>query len=104
LWQEVPHPALIRSEVDDGYPKVRRRFTKTWREYQAKWRLGWEQFAAFNSFVETDCGAGAIPFTMPHPMTGVTILVRWKEPPTTMADTGSKPVFEISGNLEEMFS
>lgn len=103
-WEEVPHPALIRTEMDDGYPKVRRRYTKTWREYMAQWRLDWADFAAFNTFVEVDCGAGSVPFYMAHPITGADILVRWKEPPKAASDTSLKPVFSVTGALEEMFS
>lgn len=103
-WQEVPKPSLIRSEVDDGYPKVRRRWTKTWREYQATWRIDWSLFDDFRTFYETDCGAGSQPFTMEHPVTGATITVRWKEPPTVGASVENKPVFDVSGTLEMMFA
>jgi hypothetical protein len=103
-WQEKANPALVRSELDDGYPKVRRRFTKTWREYQVQWRLDVSKFQAFSNFVEVDCGAGSIPFYITHPITGSVITVRWKEPPQTSAGVDTLPTFDISGTLEMMFS
>jgi hypothetical protein len=102
--QEVPNPALVRSQVEDGYPKVRRRFTKTWRTYQVSWRLEWDLYEAFWQFVSVDCGEGSIPFYMMHPITRETLLVRWSSPPQTQSDTSLKPVFVITGTLEEVFS
>lgn len=103
-WQEQPKVAVIRSEIDDGYPKVRRRFTKTWHEYQSQWRLEWSQFSAFKTFFDVDSGAGSVPFRMKHPITGADILVRWKEPPQVRSDVSTKPTFDISATLEEVFS
>jgi hypothetical protein len=102
--QQASNPALVRSTVDDGYPKVRRRFTKTWRTFQVTWRLDWSEFDNFWNFHEVDCGAGSVPFYITHPMTQEQILVRWKDPPQTQADTSTKPIFAISGVLEEVFS
>jgi hypothetical protein len=102
--QETPNPALVRSSVDDGYPKVRRRFTKTWRTFTVSWRLEWSQYTNFWRFHEVDCGAGSIPFYLRHPITNQNLLVRWKEPPQTQADVTTKPVFLVTGTLEEVLA
>jgi len=102
--QETPNPALIRSAIEDGYPKVRKRFTKTWRNFQVNWTLMWEDYSAFWTFHHTECQGGATPFYITHPITKEVLLVRWKEPPQAQANTSTKPTFSISGTLEEMFS
>lgn len=103
-WGETPKAAVLRSEVDEGYPKVRRRFTKTWHEYQVKWRLNWTEFSAFKTFYEVDSSVGSVPFRMKHPITNADILVRWKEPPQIASDASIKPTFDVSAVLEEVFS
>jgi hypothetical protein len=99
-WSEKKHPSLLRSEVDDGFPKVRRRFTKTWSEVSVNFRIGWTQRDAFDHFVEVDCGAGAIPFTIKDPYTGAIRTARWKEPPTVAGSPDTKPTIDISATLE----
>lgn len=103
-WIRTPKPSLVRSSVEDGYPKVRRRFTKAWDEYQAEWTLMWEQEAAVAVFFAQDCQDGASPFYINDPYTGVQIIVRWKEPPTVRGSVDSKPTISVSGTLERVFS
>jgi hypothetical protein len=90
--------------VDDGYPKVRRRFTKTWTEIQVAWFIDWTDEAALLQFFDMDCQAGAQPFYVENPYTEALVLVRWKEPPTMSGSADTKPVIEVTGVLEEMFS
>lgn len=103
-WSRNPKPSLIRSTVEDGYPKVRRRFTKAWDEYQADWMITWAEEAAFMEFFSVDCQDGAYPFYMTEPLGGTQILVRWKEPPSIKGGIDSKPMIQISGSLERVFS
>jgi hypothetical protein len=100
----MPKPSLVRSSVEDGYPKVRRRFTKSWDEYQAEWLLEWDQEQDLINFFTNDCQDGAYPFYLEDPYTEQPILVRWKEPPTVVGGVDSKPVIRVSGNLERVFS
>lgn len=104
-WARAPKPSLIRSSVDEGYPKVRRRFTKSWDEYQAEWLIEWDQEDELMTFFTIDCQDGAYPFYMPNPYNEAElILVRWKEPPSTAGSVDSKPVIRVSGTLERVFS
>jgi hypothetical protein len=103
-WQEVAVPALLRSEVQDGYPKVRRQFTKDWSKHEGRWRLPLSDVAALRTFVSVDCQGGAYPFRMADPLTGEDRLFRWVEPPAIAADVDSKPYVSVSGQLETVFS
>lgn len=103
-WVETPVPSLLRSEVDDGYPKVRRRFTKAWVEIQASFYINWEDAQAWRDFFRLDCQDGSLPFYIEDPYTEEQRLVRWKEPPSSSGSADTKPVFQVSGTLEEVFS
>jgi hypothetical protein len=103
-WVRNPKPSLIRSNVEDGYPKVRRRFTKAWDEYQAQWMMDWLDEPNVMAFFTQDCQDGASPFYIDDPYTHQQILVRWKEPPTISGSADTKPVIQVSGTLERVFS
>jgi hypothetical protein len=90
--------------MDDGYPKVRRRFTKSWDEYQADWLLKWTDEEAFMVFFSVDCQDGATPFYLNDPYTGKPILVRWKEPPSVSGNVDTKPTIQVRGVFERVFS
>lgn len=103
-WTRMPKPSLVRSAVDDGYPKVRRRFTKSWDEYEATWVLNWADEPAIIAFFTTDCQDGSSPFYINDPYTGQQILVRWKEPPNVSGSVDTKPTVQVSATLERVFS
>jgi hypothetical protein len=103
-WRENPVKPLIRSEIEDGYPKQRRRFTKIWYQYQADFRLSWDDHGAFWQFYELDCQGGAIPFKIKHPISDKELLVRFMEPPQVNGSVEIKPFFDVSLKLELQFS
>lgn len=102
-WQETPNRVTIRSEIEDGTPKTRRRFTKTWKNYQAAFRLPWADYDNFWSFYGVDAGAGSQPFYIKHPISGARILVRISSEPTSSGDVQNKPYFDVSLALEQQF-
>jgi hypothetical protein len=67
-WKETTNPALIRSSVEDGYPKVRRAYTKDWHQYEGRWPLLLSAVPAFRAFIDITCQGGALPFEMEDPM------------------------------------
>jgi hypothetical protein len=91
--------------VEDGYPKVRRRFTKSWDEYQAEWLINWGDEKALVDFFTVDCQDGSYPFYHPNPYdTAELVLMRWKEPPVVSGSVDTKPVVQVTGTLERVFS
>lgn len=103
-WAEQSKPNLIRSNIEEGYPKVRRRFTKAWAEIQVTFVLSWTEKAALDQFLSKDCQDGAQPFTIVDPFTNQTRLVRWKDLPDISASADTKPTMNVSGTLEVVFS
>ena len=67
---------IIRSEMEAGYPKTRRRFTATIRNYRVSFTLTSLQFTTFEDFVYNTQTAtdppgiigGVMPFTFPDPI------------------------------------
>lgn len=103
-WNRAPQPSLIRTQLEDGYPKVRRRFTKSWDVYQAEWVLAWGDEEALMTFFTQDCQDGSTPFYMKNPYSDEILLVRWKEPPSISGSVDTKPTIQVTGTLERMFS
>jgi hypothetical protein len=66
--------------------------------------MDWEDEAAVLQFFNEDCLAGAQPFYVKNPYTEAQVLVRWKEPPAIAGSADTKPVIQVSGTLEEVFS
>jgi hypothetical protein len=103
-WTRNPKVSIVRSSVEDGYPKVRRRFTKGWDEYQVEWVLEWDQEQALIDFFTVDCQDGSTPFYLNDPYTGGQLIVRWKEPPVVRGNVDSKPTLQVTATLERVFS
>jgi hypothetical protein len=70
----------IRSEQDTGAPKTRQRFTATIRKITMVMILNGTQRATFNTFYRTTISNGATSFTIPDPLDGSSITVRFKKP------------------------
>lgn len=103
-WSEKAQPNLVRTNMEEGYPKVRARFTKAWAEIQVSFILDWSQKQAVDDFLAKDCVYGTVPFTIADPFTGKTRLVRWKDMPTIAGSPDTKPTFTLSGTVETVFS
>lgn len=80
-YQETPPNVLLRTQMDAGPAKVRRRFTAGVRIYSVAYLLTSTQLTTLDSFFVSDCKHGSVSFTWPHPRTGANITVRFLEPP-----------------------
>ena len=85
---------LLRSDMDIGPAKVRRRFTKGVDEISCSINLDFDEYDDFSVFFKTTVNGGATPFTFIHPISGLTVSVRFKEPPTISPLGGRK--FRVS--------
>lgn len=87
--RETPQPQTIRSTVDAGPPKVRRRFTAGIDLIEMEFALTEAQYATLRTFHDTTVNGGADSFTMTHPRTEASITVRFAEPPAWRAVRGN---------------
>jgi len=67
---------VLRSDMDAGPAKVRRRFTAVTKNHKGNILMSNAQFATWESWFENTIAFGSLSFTMPHPLTGATITAR----------------------------
>lgn len=72
---------VIRSDVDIGPKKLRRRFTRPINTATVSIDLTVAEYNIFYNFFFTTLNAGVTPFELPHPITGVLKQWRFLEPP-----------------------
>lgn len=68
-FRETPPKNTIRTEMDAGPPKVRRRTTANVRPVSFTLKLSKAQLAVLDSFFVDDTFSGAEPFQFEHPRT-----------------------------------
>ena len=104
--QLPPAAARVRSEVEQGLPKQRPRFTRTWRLMRAQWAIrdrAPATYEAVRAFVDTQLAGATLAFDMAHPISGAMIRVRFTSYPQINA-SAVDPTLTIAGELEESFT
>ncbi len=84
-WTEEAPKTALRTEMDAGPAKVRRRFSAGVRPFSGQLKVTGVQLAALDDFYLDDCQGGAVAFDFPHPRTGLTVSARFAEPPKYQA-------------------
>lgn len=79
--QSSRQDGTIRTSMETGPQKVRRRFTATSRYYSFPLRMTGAQFATLETFFDDTLGGGALTFTMDDPHTGSSETFRFQAPP-----------------------
>lgn len=101
-YSESPQSQVLRSSMDAGPPKTRRRFTAATRAIPMSFTLTNAQVEIFETWFDADIQGGSLPFDMIQPRTGiaVTMLISG-EPPyqLTPIGTGSE-YWRLSMQLE----
>lgn len=72
----------IRSDVDIGPVKVRRRFTQGIDQITGTIYLNKDDYATFRTFFDTTLNGGVNTFNYVHPLTEATAEFRFVNPPT----------------------
>lgn len=104
-WNETSRTSTLRSEVENGQPKSRRRFTRGYREARVGWVFRtWAEYQAVTNFLQTELGDCSLGFSMRHPLSGETIIWRFKAYPTLSASADSNPAFSVEAEMEELFA
>jgi hypothetical protein len=74
---------LIRSPMDAGPPKVRRRGTSAPRAISLRQLLTTSEVATLETFYYTTTAGGSLSFMWEHPRTGSSVFMRFTSPPAT---------------------
>lgn len=88
--------AVVRTSMDAGPPKMRRRFTAAVRQITLGMFLTGAERAVFDAFFATTLEEGALPFTWTDPVDDSSVDLRFVEPP---AFTLVRPDSAASGRL-----
>ena len=86
----------IRSNMDTGAPKTRKRFTAVVRKLTWPTILTGTQRATFDTFFITTINEGASSFTINDSASTVTISVKFINPPSWNIITAYGPAFSVS--------
>jgi len=78
-YTESPPDARIRTQMDMGPPKVRRRFSAQVRPFQVVLTLDKEQLDTFDEFWRIGTAGGSLAFEFPNPRGEGMITVRFGE-------------------------
>ena len=78
--EQAPN-TLIRSQMEAGPAKVRRRFTSGPRNFDCQLYLSPAQVDALDAFYVSTLAGGALSFDWKHPRTQAAVTFRFVEPP-----------------------
>lgn len=81
-WEEQDVPVTVRTSMDVGPPKVRRRYTRTMRNVRVGFTMTHEQANAMRDYFELDLQGGTIDHQFVHPFRDELQTFRFVEPPT----------------------
>ena len=84
-FSEQPPNLVVRSTMDVGQAKMRRRATAGPSRLQMSFQMTTDQLAIFRAFLAADLQGRALPFTWEHPINGNVQSFRIIENPTFTA-------------------
>ena len=99
-YQERFTETALRTPMEAGAAKLRRRFTAAPRQMELSFRMTPAQVALVRIFFEDTTAGGTLPFDWAHPRDGTTSSYRFMEPPRVSATAAN--LFSISIKLEQV--
>lgn len=89
-YSESPQSQVLRSSMDAGPPKTRRRFTAATRSIPMSVTLSNAQVVIFETWFDADIQGGSLPFDMAQPRTGAVVsMLIAGEPPYQLTPIGT---------------
>ena len=79
--EQAPN-TIIRSQMEAGPAKLRRRFTAGTRNFDCQLYLSADQAEALDAFYVSTLAGGALSFDWKHPRTQAAVTFRFVEPPS----------------------
>lgn len=87
-YQEQPPDIVLRTEMDVGPPKLRRRTTAGIRPVIGRIFCTKAQVATLDTFYVTTCASGSLSFDWTHPRTGAAATYLFRKPPSWKPEHG----------------
>lgn len=101
-WAEVDKSQVVRSEMDFGTIKVRRRTTGVIWTIDASVTLRAEQYDDFMNWFRVNCQAGVLPTRIKRPQDAKEVVARFAEPPTIQWPDMNKAAFQATCKFEQL--
>lgn len=100
-YSEQPQSQVLRSQMDAGPAKSRRRFTAAATDVPVQYLLSQAQVATFQDWFENDLAGGALPFDWPPGRTRAAVSAQIVgDPPYTLEPMGSGQWWRLAMQLE----
>lgn len=96
-FQETPPENTIRSSMDKGPAKTRRRTTANVRNISFRLYLSPDNVTVLDDFFVNDTFSGAIEFDFVHPRTGLSVQARFVQNPSYSSRSIG---YDVAVNLE----
>lgn len=87
-YQETLPDTVIRTQMDVGPPKVRRRSTSAPRLISGTLRLDSDKLGIFEAFYLNTTAGGSLPFNWTSPRTGELVVAQFTDTPRYMPVSG----------------
>ena len=100
-WGEQDQPQIIRTSMDSGDIKVRRRYTGLHRRADVSVRLPADSYDTFMTWFRVSCQNGVMPTNIIEP-SGVESIWRFVEAPTIQWLGRGAEAFEASCSFERL--
>jgi hypothetical protein len=97
-FKEKAEDTVIRTEMEQGPAKLRRRTTAGVRTLSASFLVSKAQVVTLEDFYLTTLQGGSLPFTFTHPRSGASVSCRFVKPPEYAGSNGN--YFKASVDLE----
>lgn len=100
-YQEQAKDQTLRTEMDAGPAKVRRRFTGKVVNFPVRWTLDAVQLSTLETFFYDTLGGGALDFTAKQPRTGGDVQLRFLEP-YVATPSDHQLLWNVTGKMEQL--
>lgn len=100
-FSETPPENVVRTAMDAGPAKIRRRFSAGVRMFSVQYNIDDTGVGLVDTFYTTTLEGGVLSFDFPDPRSGSTISARFVGAPKFTALSGGS-VFQVSMELEEL--
>lgn len=87
-YGETQADTTIRTEMETGPAKARRRTTAGVSQLNLSYILSRAEAETLEDFFSEDLAGGALQFSFPHPLKSATVGCRFRRPPTLAAING----------------
>ncbi len=97
-FRETPANNILRTEMEQGPAKVRRRSTAGVGKMTLAYLLSTADIQTLENFIQDDLSGGVLPFSFTHPRKGNALTCRFRQLPEYGATNGG--YFKVAVELE----